>query len=372
MGAEASAGRMRSIVIDLGERSYPVHVGRGISGHAGELIRQSLPEVQTCAVVTSEGIHEAHGKALTESLEDMGIIVGVALVPDGEEAKSWGSAGKLIGDLLEVGLDRRSAVIAFGGGTIGDLAGFVASVYMRGVSLVQVPTTLLAQVDSSIGGKAAVNHPLGKNLIGAFHQPSVVVSDQDLLRTLPKRELLSGLGEVVKHGVIADPRLFELAEDQSESMIKADPEALEEAVLRSVAIKEKLVERDERDNKGLRAILNYGHTLGHALETLSGHGLRHGEAVALGMEFAASISVEAGTFKAKEAERQTRTLEGLGFDLEPPKADPPGLVAAMRLDKKAVGSTINFVMPTGIGSTPILRPVSEDRIIHTLEEAGYG
>ena len=372
MRAEPSARRVRSVVVDLGERSYSVHIGRGISEHTGELIRQSLPEVRTCAVVTSEGILKAHGRPLIESLEDLGILVGLALVPDGEEAKTWGSAGNLVGDLLEAGLDRRSTVIAFGGGTIGDLAGFVASVYMRGVSLVQVPTTLLAQVDSSIGGKAAVNHPRGKNLIGAFHQPSVVISDQGLLGTLLRREFLSGLGEVVKHGVIADPGLFELAENQSERLIKADPDALEEAVMRSVAIKSRLVERDERDNKGLRTILNYGHTLGHALETMSGHELRHGEAVALGMEFAASISVEAGTFKMREAERQTRTLEGLGFKLEPPRADPLELVEAMRLDKKAVGSTINFILPTGIGSTPILKPVSKDRIIRVLEEAGYG
>jgi 3-dehydroquinate synthase len=372
VSAETSAHQVRSVVIDLGERSYPVHIGRGVSEHAGGLIRQSLPKVRTCAIVTSEGIHKAHGWPLIESLEDLDIHVGLALVPDGEEAKTWGAAGDLVGDLLKAGLDRSSAVIAFGGGTIGDLAGFVASVYMRGVGLVQVPTTLLAQVDSSIGGKAAVNHPRGKNLIGAFHQPSVVISDQGLLGTLPRRELLSGLGEVVKHGVIADPGLFELTENEGERLIRADPDALEEAVMRSVAIKSRLVERDERDNKGTRAILNYGHTLGHALETLSGHGLRHGEAVALGMEFAARISVEAGTFKAREAERQSRTLKGLGFKLEPPRADPLELVAALRLDKKAVGSTINFILPTGIGSTPILKPVSEDRIIHILGEAGYG
>ncbi len=172
--------------------------------------------------------------------------------------------------------------------------------------------------------------------------------------------------------MIADPELFDLAENEGERLMEADPDALEEAVMRSVAIKSRLVERDERDDKGLRAILNYGHTLGHALETLSGHELRHGEAVILGMEFAASISVEAGTFEAMEAERQTLTLEGLGFKLEPPRADPLELVAAMRLDKKAVGSTINFVLPTGIGSTPILRPVSDDTIIRLLGEEGYG
>ncbi len=372
MSVEASTHRIRSIVVDLGERSYPVHVGKGISERAGELIKQSLHEVRTCAVVTSKGIHETHGRSLIESLEDLGILVGLALVPDGEDAKTWGAAGDLVGDLLEAGLDRRSVVIAFGGGTIGDLAGFVASFYMRGVGLVQVPTTLLAQVDSSIGGKTAVNHPKGKNLIGAFHQPSVVISDQDFLRTLPRRELLSGLGEVVKHGVIADLELFELAENEGERLIGADTDALEEAVMRSVTIKSRLIELDERDNKGLRAILNYGHTLGHALETLSSHDLRHGEAVALGMEFAANLSVEAGTFKVKEAERQSQTLEGLGFKLGPPRVDPLELVEAMRLDKKAVGSTINFVLPTGIGSTPILRPVLEDRIIHVLEEEGYG
>ena len=372
MSEEGSVSTPWSYTVELGARSYPVHVGTGLFGRAGPLVKEQLPDARSCAVVTSESILEAHGMPLVESLRGAGIRAGTVLVPDGEEAKSWSAAGELIGDLLELGLDRGSAVIAFGGGAVGDLAGFVASIYLRGVGLVQIPTTLLAQADSSLGGKTAVNHPRGKNLIGSFHQPSLVVSDPSLLRTLPRRELLSGLGEVAKHGVIADAALFRFIEDEAASLLEADPHALAHVVRRSVAIKGGLVSADERDDRGLRAVLNYGHTAGHALEILTGHELRHGEAVALGMIVASRISNGLGLIPSRGVERQRRLLESLGFGLTPPRLGSTEIVEIMRRDKKAVGGSIMFVLPTGIGSTPVLRPVSETLITRTLEDEGYG
>jgi 3-dehydroquinate synthase len=371
MNPKGSETGARKMDIHLKERSYAIHVGDGVIEKSGQLIRERLPKVQKCAVVTSEGIPGEHVQALEESLRSVGLEAGLVKVPDGEKAKSWDVAGALIGELLYVGLDRRSAVIVLGGGAIGDLAGFAAAIYMRGIHLVQVPTTLLAQVDSSFGGKTAVNHPKGKNLIGAFYQPSLVISDTGLLSTLPERELLSGLGEVVKHGVIADPQLFRLTEAEGDRLLEADPDALSEAVVRSVAVKGRLIEKDEREEDA-RAILNYGHTVGHALEILSEGGLRHGEAVALGMEVAAEIANGMDLFKTEPKERQRAVLDSLGFNLKPPKMDMDKVMATMHKDKKAIGGEINFVLPTGIGITPVIRGLSDDLIANTMERMGHG
>ena len=360
------------ITVELGERSYPVHVGRGLIGRVGALIRERLSSASRCAVVTSKAILGIHGDALMEALDEAGIEAITALVPDGEEAKTWSCAERLIGELLENRLDRKSAVVAFGGGAVGDLSGFVSAIFLRGVSLVQVPTTLLAQVDSSLGGKAAVNHPMGKNLVGAFHQPSLVVSDPELLMTLPRREVLSGMAEVVKHGVVADSDLFDYIEKRSGDLVDADPDALTHVVRSSVAIKAGLVSRDERDTKGVRAVLNYGHTAGHALETLTGHELRHGEAVAMGMEIAAKISAELGHIEEVDVERQSSLLEKLGLRRAPPILEVESIVEIMRRDKKAEMGSIRFVLPTGIGTTPVLSAVQDDLISKVLEGEGYG
>lgn len=360
------------ITVELGERSYPVHVGRGLIGRVGALIRERLPTASRCAVVTSKAILGIHGAALMEALDEAGIEAITALVPDGEEAKTWSCAERLIGELLENRLDRKSAVVAFGGGAVGDLSGFVSAIFLRGVGLVQVPTTLLAQVDSSLGGKAAVNHPMGKNLVGAFHQPSLVVSDPELLMTLPRREVLSGMAEVVKHGVIADSDLFDYIEKRSGDLVDADPDALTHVVRSSVAIKAGLVSRDERDTKGVRAVLNYGHTAGHALETLTGHELRHGEAVAMGMEIAAKISAELGHIEEVDVARQSSLLEKLGLRRAPPILEVESIIEIMRRDKKAEMGSIRFVLPTGIGTTPVLRAVQDDLISMVLEGEGYG
>lgn len=360
------------VQINLGDRSYPVHISPGILSQAGGLISQLHPQAQKCVIVTSRIICDLHCENLLTSLKDSGINTGITLVPDGEEAKTWSSAESLIGDMLEIGLDRKSIVIAFGGGTVGDLSGFVASIYMRGISLIQIPTTLLAQVDSSLGGKAAVNHPSGKNLIGSFHQPNLVLSDTKILETLPKREILNGLGEVVKHGVIADADLFKYVKDNSDKILEADPDILCEVVKRNVSIKGGFVEKDERDLTGIRAVLNYGHTTGHALEKMTNMGLKHGEAVALGMCVASNISVEQGLMKQEDADRQRDLLENLGFDLTPPRVAPEKLVKTMWLDKKIEADTIRFILPTGIGSTPLFKPVSEETILDALKVEGYG
>lgn len=360
------------ITVELGERSYLVHVGRGLIGRVGALIRERLPAARKCAVVTSKAILGIHGNALMEALGGASIEATSVLVPDGEEAKTWSCAERLIGELLENRLARKSAVVAFGGGAVGDLSGFVSAIFLRGVSLVQVPTTLLAQVDSSLGGKAAVNHPMGKNLVGAFHQPSLVVSDPELLITLPRREVLSGMAEVVKHGVIADSELFDYIEKRSGELVDTDPDALSHVVRRSVAIKARLVSLDERDSKGVRVILNYGHTAGHALETLTGHELRHGEAVAMGMEIAARISAELGLIEEVDVGRQIRLLERLGLGMTPPKVGVEDMMDAMRRDKKTERGSIRFVLPTGIGTPPVFRAVQDELISSVLEGEGYG
>jgi 3-dehydroquinate synthase len=371
MRATAPIPRVQPIMVELGERTYPIYIAQGLIERVGPLLRERLPSARRSIVVTSEVIHKIHGRALTKSLDEAGVDVGVALVPDGEEAKSWSSADVLIGELLERGLDRLSIVVAFGGGTVGDLSGFVASIFLRGVSLIQVPTSLLAQVDSSIGGKVAINHPKGKNLIGSFHQPAFVVSDPNLLGTLPRRELLSGLGEIVKHGMIADQDLFKYIEVDGEKLVNADPEALTHVVRRSAVIKARLVGLDERDTKGIRAILNYGHTVGHALETLLGIKLRHGEAVAIGMCVAACISERMGFIEKEDVVRQKQLLERLGFELEPPPFDASRLIEVMHRDKKVEGKSIRFVLPTGIGKQPVLMTVPDHLISQILEDEGF-
>jgi len=263
---------LQEIRVALGARSYSIIVESGLI----DSLRKYIPAKGRKALVTTPIINELYGDKIAESLDDYALI----LVPDGEEAKQWSMVEDLLGKLLEAGLDRKSTIIALGGGTVGDLAGFAASIYMRGIDVIHIPTTLLAMVDSSIGGKTAVNHPKGKNLVGSFHQPSRVLIDPVLLETLPEREIRSGLAEVIKYGVISDARLFELLETKSLSELSI--EAKVEIIASCVTAKAHYVERDEEDRKGIRAALNYGHTVGHAIETLSKNSMNHGEGVAIG------------------------------------------------------------------------------------------
>ncbi len=353
----------RAATVRLGDRSYPVLIGGGLLPRLGEAINEYILDATGCALVTSPQVGDLFGAKAAAALKPLNPCK--VIVPEGEEAKTWDAAGELLGALIKHGLDRRGVVVALGGGSVGDSAGFAASIYMRGIRVVQVPTTLLGQVDSGIGGKTAVNHAAGKNLIGSFHQPSLVVCDTGLLATLPVRELRSGLAEVVKYGVIADSVLYERVEDDAERLLSADAEVLRWVVARCVAAKARYVEVDERDLGGVRAALNYGHTVGHAVETLSEHTLRHGEAVAIGMTATSRIALRLGLLKEADVERQIALLETLGLPVESPYGADE-VVPHMRRDKKVEHGKIKLVLPTGIGDEPVIRVVSEDEIMGAL------
>ena len=351
--------------VELGERGYPILVGRGLSRHIGEVIAELMPDASGCAVVTSPTIDGLHSGAIVAGLKELSPVR--LIVPDGEEAKTWTTAETVIGGLIECGLKRSGVVVALGGGAVGDLAGFAASIYLRGVRLIQAPTTLLGMVDSSIGGKTAVNHPGGKNLVGSFHQPSAVIIDPELLETLPVREIRSGLAEVVKYGVIRDPGLFKYIEDNGERLLGRDLEALTHVIKVSASIKAGYVEKDERDDKGVRAVLNLGHTMGHAVERLMSPQVRHGEAVSIGMVYASRLAAEKNTMTRKDEARLKRALIRLGLPTEVPELPADELITLMRRDKKATGDDIRFVLPTGIGKEPVHVIVEEELIRETLK-----
>jgi 3-dehydroquinate synthase len=349
----------RAATVHIGARSYNVLAGNGLLMRLGEAINEYIPDTTGCALVTSSSVDRLYGAQMMATLDIL--HPSKVVIPEGEEAKTWDAAGGLIGEFIGHGLDRRSVVVAFGGGSVGDSAGFAASIYMRGIRIVMVPTTLLGQVDSSVGGKTAINHAAGKNLVGTFHQPTLVICDMGLLTTLPKRELRSGLAEVVKYGVITDEKILVGLEAEAERLLFADAEALRWAVARCVAAKARYVEADERDVGGVRAALNYGHTVGHAIETLSGHSIRHGEGVAIGMVAASRVAVSLGLFDRSNLDRQIALLGILGLPVNSPYSIDQ-LLPLMRRDKKAEHGSIRLVLPTGIGREPIVRAVSEDEI----------
>ncbi|MFP3950668.1 MAG: 3-dehydroquinate synthase [Candidatus Bathyarchaeia archaeon] len=358
--------------VELGSRRYPVFIAPGLIKKTGELIEKVISAVSHYIIVSSPQVFELHGGELVKSLEEVGLDPDVILVPDGEDAKTWDQTSQLIGGMLDAGMDRKSLLIAFGGGSVGDLAGFASSIYLRGIRIVQIPTTLLGQVDSSIGGKTAVNHPKGKNLIGSFHQPRIVVSDTGLLKTLSKRQVRSGLSEVVKYGVIRSQELFEVLECEAEILIEVEPNLVAEIVRRCAEIKAVFVEADERDTEGIRAALNYGHTLGHAIEKMSSHNITHGEAVAIGMNLAAEISSELDLISRGEVLRQKNLLDKIGLKTEIPPYEPKEMLKVVRRDKKSHEGSIRFVLPKGIGEEPELRVVPDELLLRTLESESHG
>ncbi len=292
---------MQTLTVALEGRSYPIHIGPGLIARP-ELIIERLPQ-KRAALVTNSTVGPLYARALRQALEERGVSMVEIALPDGEQHKNWETLNGIFDALLANRAERRTTIIALGGGVVGDLAGFAAAVYQRGVPFIQVPTTLLAQVDSAVGGKTAVNHPLGKNMIGAFYQPVAVVADTDTLATLPKRELAAGIAEVVKYGVIQDAGFFDWLDANMDRLVNREAEALTYAIERSCAIKAAIVARDERET-GDRALLNYGHTFGHAIETALGYGeWLHGEAVAAGMVLAARLSQRLGLIGAAEVER---------------------------------------------------------------------
>ena len=347
---------MTTVTVNLGAASYEIFIGEGILNGVGEFIAGKF--TPKALLVTQKNIFDAHGRALTDGLAAQGIACEVAFIPDGETAKNLREAEKLYTRAIEFGLDRKSVVIALGGGVVGDLGGFVAATYLRGVPLIQIPTTLLAQVDSSIGGKTAVNHALGKNLIGAFHQPRAVFIDLQCLATLPEREIKSGLGEVVKYGVISDEKFFTYLEDNADKILGRDLQTLAHVVKRSCEIKAQVVSADERES-GLRRILNFGHTLAHAIEEQTAYKkFRHGEAVAVGMMAAARISCELGKTSAANVRRLENLLRRFDMQTTCAGLDAEKLYAVTFRDKKTVGGVVNWVLMKNFGDVEICREVS--------------
>jgi 3-dehydroquinate synthase len=338
---------MQSLRVALGERAYPIHVGAGILDDAALYAPHLAGKM--AAIVTNAVVAPLYLERVRGALATCGARAVEILVEDGEQTKRWQTLDAIVGAMLEARCDRRAVVVALGGGVVGDLAGFAAAVYQRGVPFIQVPTTLLAQVDSSVGGKTGINHALGKNMIGAFHQPLAVIADVGALGTLPPRELRAGLAEVIKHGLVLDVAFFEWLETNMERLLVGDPQALTQAILRSCELKAQVVAADERES-GLRAILNFGHTFGHAIEAGAGYGAwLHGEAVAAGMVMAAELSARAGRLDASAVERVRALLARTGLPVAGPVLAPERYLELMAIDKKASAGKIRFVTLEAIG-----------------------
>ncbi len=343
---------MRTINVELGSRSYSIIIENGLLDAIGVHVR-SLGYSGKAALVTNPTVYEFYGERVLKGLVAEGFAPVVIKVPDGEEYKNLSEASAVYDALIENRLERTSPIIALGGGVIGDLAGFVASTYLRGVPYIQVPTTLLAQVDSSVGGKTAVNHPKGKNLIGSFYQPRAVLIDPWTLHTLEERELKAGLAEVVKYGVIRDAEFFGFLESNYETLLKPGSGELTSAIERSCEIKADVVGADETE-QGTRAILNFGHTFGHAIEALSGYGtFRHGEAVAMGMAMAAEFSTILGLCSVRDSDRIKGLLRSFGLPVEQPGIEAAAFIDAMRGDKKVSGGELRFVLVTEVGNVVV-------------------
>ncbi len=356
VSARALARSSEPLLVQLGERRYPIHVASGLLDRAGELLAPLLPRPLVLVVTDTNVALTPHPDRLEASLDRAGIAVRRHVVVPGESSKSLESYGRLVEAMLAGGIDRKTTVLAMGGGVVGDLAGFAAATALRGLPFVQVPTTLLAQVDSSVGGKTGINSAHGKNLIGAFHQPLAVLIDVDVLDDLPSRELRAGYAEVIKHACLADADYFAWLEAHAAAMLAGDPALRMEAIRWSVAIKAAVVAEDERETTGRRALLNFGHTFGHAYEALTGYGdrLLHGEAVALGMVKAARLSAALGLAPVADAERLEAHLTRLGIATDPRRLLNQGfpveaVIDAMTRDKKAEAGALRFVLWRTIG-----------------------
>ncbi|OEC53730.1 MULTISPECIES: 3-dehydroquinate synthase [Pseudomonas] len=341
---------MRTLQVDLGERSYPIHIGADLLSKA-ELFAPHIAGKQV-AIVTNETVAPLYLERLTQTLG--GYKVQPIVLPDGESFKNWETLQLIFDGLLTARHDRRTTIIALGGGVIGDMAGFAAACYQRGVDFIQVPTTLLSQVDSSVGGKTGINHPLGKNMVGAFYQPKAVLIDTATLRTLPPRELSAGLAEVIKYGLICDAPFLDWLETHMDALLALEPTALTEAIERSCAAKARVVGADERES-GIRATLNLGHTFGHAIETHMGYGVwLHGEAVAAGTVMALEMSRRLGWIDAAERDRSIRLLRAAGLPIVPPQEMTPAhFLEHMAVDKKVIDGQLRLVLLSRLGEAVI-------------------
>ena len=338
---------MQPLSVILGDRSYPIHIGTGLLDDA----KLYAPHVasRSVAVITNGVVAPLYLERMQRALQQAGGRVIPILIEDGEKAKAWATLDHVIDSLLAARCGRDSVIVALGGGVVGDLAGFAAAVYQRGIPFIQVPTTLLAQVDSSVGGKTAINHARGKNMVGAFHQPLAVIADVATLDSLPDRELRAGIAEVIKHGFILDLQFVGWLEANIDKLLARERFALSHAVRRSCELKAQVVAADERE-AGLRAVLNFGHTFGHAIEAGVGYGKwLHGEAVATGMVMAAELSVLAGSLRRQDADRVKALIASAGLPVKGPKLDIERYLELMQVDKKATGGSARFVLLDGLG-----------------------
>ena len=351
-----------AVPVAVAGKPYDVLIGRGLLDQAGQILRPMLKQPRL-AVVMDATVSGLHGARLAASLAGAGIAVQPIVIPPGEGEKSFAGLERLCAQLLALELDRGDLIVAFGGGVVGDLTGFAAAILKRGIDFVQIPTTLLAQVDSSVGGKTAIDTPRGKNLIGAFHQPLLVLADLAALTTLPKRELVCGYAEVIKYGLLGDLSFFEWLEAHGADVLALDPAALSHAVRRSVEMKAEIVAEDERE-QGRRALLNLGHTFAHALEAETGFGeaLKHGEAVGIGSALAFRFSARLGHCSGQDAERAGRAIAAAGLptrldELAGHPFSAEALVAHMAQDKKAEGGALTFILARGIGEAFVAKGV---------------
>jgi len=352
--------------VDLGPRSYDIHIGSGTLAEAGRFLAERA-KVSHAVVITDAHVEHPHARTVAESLAEEPVTVDLVVVEPGEASKSVSMAETLWEKLLDLGTDRKSVLVAVGGGVVGDLAGFVAATFARGIRFLQVPTSLLAQVDSSVGGKVGINLPRAKNMVGAFLQPLGVLVDIAALDTLDQREYRSGLGEVVKYGVILDAALFDFLEAHVPQLAGRDHGVLAQVVARCCRLKADVVQQDEREETGLRAVLNYGHTFAHALETLSGYGtLLHGEAVAIGLVYASRLAERLGRIGADVTDRQRRLLAAVGLPTEMPAVDPDQFSRTMMHDKKVAHGRLRFVLPTRMGHVELVDDVDAQTVREVL------
>jgi 3-dehydroquinate synthase len=353
---------VETINLDLGDDSYPIYIGSSLL--ADPMLITSHIRGRQVLIVSNDTVGPLYADKLAESLPDL--KVDRYLISDGEQFKNLATLDQLVSHLIDNGHTRDTTIIALGGGVVGDTAGFTAATYQRGVDFIQVPTTLLSQVDASVGGKTAVNHPLGKNMIGAFYQPNAVVIDTDTLQTLPKRQLIAGIAEIIKHGVLGDLDYFEWLEENLDAMLALDTDVLTQAVRRSCEIKSEIVSADEKET-GQRALLNLGHTFGHAIETAMGYGQwLHGEAVGTGLVMAADLSVRLAMLDVSEAARIKHLVARAGLPVEPPAAVGNEMFELMARDKKASDQGLRLVLLEAIGQAEIVTGVEEQAIKTTL------
>jgi len=365
---DAKDQSVATVPVPLGDRSYNIELSSGRLDRLASSLTTVLEDVAHAVLIADEMVDRHWGGRLSEAIAGAGLRLSRTTVPAGEPSKSIEQYDRLLQWMLSEGSDRHSVVVALGGGVVGDLAGFVAASFARGVRFIQIPTTLLAMVDSSVGGKTGINLPGAKNMVGAFWQPSLVLIDTELLSTLPEREFVSGLAEVIKYGVIDDADFFQWLEQRAECLVRRSEEALRVAIQQSCQCKARVVGEDERETSGRRAILNYGHTFAHAIEATVGYGsLLHGEAVALGMQMAARLAIGIEMVDPALLDRQSALIEACRLPTKLPDADADQMLSIMKRDKKAAHGNIRFILPSEIGVVQLVGGIDETKVREAIE-----